>query len=332
MTDEIQIKDLLLRTIIGINEEERRARQDVLINIVLHADMRPAGASDAIEDAVNYRTITKRVISLVEGSQFYLVEKLAAEIAAICLDDTRVEFVSVRVEKPGALRFARSVGVEIRRTRADLEERTNNHTREAKRPNSHTREAKRLHRAFISLGSNIDSERNLREAVRRLASHCTLVAVSPVYETTPVGKTDQSNFLNAAALVETDLTAAELKTRILRVIEQDLGRVRTEDKNAPRTIDLDISLFGDEVIELEGRHIPDPEILKYPHIAVPLADLAPGQTHPETGQTLQGIAASLPVYSSEADNLPAGALVRRADVVLSSEPGDQIDHPPRRER
>jgi dihydroneopterin aldolase/D-erythro-7,8-dihydroneopterin triphosphate epimerase len=121
MTDQIQIKDLLLRTIIGINEEERRNRQDVLINIVLSADTRSAGASDDIKDAVNYRTITKRIIALVEGSQFYLVEKMAAEIAAICLDDPRVQRATVRVEKPGALRFARSVGVQIDRSRTDLE-------------------------------------------------------------------------------------------------------------------------------------------------------------------------------------------------------------------
>jgi len=121
MSDQILIKDLLLRTIIGINEAERRDRQDVLINIVLHADIRAAGASDDIEDAVNYRTISKQVIKRVEESSFNLVEKMAAEIAAICLQDPRVEAVDVRVEKPGALRFARSVGVEIHRTRADLE-------------------------------------------------------------------------------------------------------------------------------------------------------------------------------------------------------------------
>lgn len=121
MSDQIQIKDLLLRTIIGINEDERRNRQDALINIVLHADTRAAGTSDEIEDAVNYRTITKRVIKRVEESQFYLVEKMAAEIAAICLEDPRVEAVDVRVEKPGALRFARSVGVEVHRTRSELE-------------------------------------------------------------------------------------------------------------------------------------------------------------------------------------------------------------------
>jgi len=121
MSDQIRIQDLLLRTILGINEEERRNRQDVLINIVLHADTRAAGASDDIGDAVNYRTITKRVIDLVEASSFYLVERMAAAIAAVCLEDPRVEAVTVRVEKPGALRFTRSVGIEIHRTRSDLE-------------------------------------------------------------------------------------------------------------------------------------------------------------------------------------------------------------------
>ena len=83
MLDQIHIKDLLLRTIIGINEEERRNRQDVLINIVLFTDLRPAGVSDQIGDAVNYRTIAKEIIAMVEASSFFTVEKLAAEVAAI---------------------------------------------------------------------------------------------------------------------------------------------------------------------------------------------------------------------------------------------------------
>ena len=78
-----------------------------------------------------------------------------------------------------------------------------------------------MERVFIALGSNVNSEYNMREAVRRLSLRCRLLAVSPVYETAPVGKTDQPNFLNAAALIETDLTAAELKTRVLQVIEND---------------------------------------------------------------------------------------------------------------
>ena len=163
-----------------------------------------------------------------------------------------------------------------------------------------------MNRVFIALGSNVNSGHNMREAVRRLSSRCRLLAVSPVYETAPVGKTDQPNFLNAAALIETELTAAELKADVLQVIEQELGRVRMEDRNAPRTIDLDISLFNDEVFDMGQRHIPDPEILTYPHIAVPLADLAPHQHHPETGQTLKEIA----------QDLPTSGLVRRRDIVL----------------
>ena len=152
------------------------------------------------------------------------------------------------------------------------------------------KQVKRLNRVFVAIGSNIEPERNLKEAVRLLASRCTLLAVSPVYETKPVGKTDQPDFMNAAALIETELEAKELKTQVLQAIEQSLGRVRSADKNAPRTIDLDITLFNDEVFDLGHRHIPDPELLLYAHVAVPIADLAPEYVHPESGQTLREIA------------------------------------------
>ena len=116
-TDQIHIKDLLVRTIIGVNEEERRDKQDVLINITLYTD-HSAAASDDIADTVNYRTLTKQTIKLAENSQFFLVEKLALEIVDICLADPRVERAVVTVEKPGAVRFARSVGVTVDRARA----------------------------------------------------------------------------------------------------------------------------------------------------------------------------------------------------------------------
>lgn len=119
MPDQIQISDLLLRTIIGINDEEREKRQDVLINLTMQVDLREAGRSDDISDAVNYRTITKEIIDLIENSQFQLVEKMADEVAKICLKDERVQQTIVRIEKPGALRFARSVGVTVERTRED---------------------------------------------------------------------------------------------------------------------------------------------------------------------------------------------------------------------
>ncbi|MGE3313475.1 MAG: dihydroneopterin aldolase [Planctomycetaceae bacterium] len=120
MSDQILINDLFLRTIIGINDDERTDRQDVLVNLILDVDTRAAGRSDDINDAVNYRTIAKQVIELVETSRFFLVEHMADEIARVCLKDARVTRVRVRVEKPAALRFARSVGVSIERTRNDL--------------------------------------------------------------------------------------------------------------------------------------------------------------------------------------------------------------------
>jgi dihydroneopterin aldolase/D-erythro-7,8-dihydroneopterin triphosphate epimerase len=119
VSDQILIKDLFLRTIIGVNDEERSNRQDVLVNLVLDVDTRAAGRTDNIADAVNYRTIAKQVIDLVEGTHFFLVEKLAEEIAQLCLRDRRVQGVRVTIEKPAALRFARSVGVTIQRTRDD---------------------------------------------------------------------------------------------------------------------------------------------------------------------------------------------------------------------
>lgn len=121
MADRIVIKDLLVRGIVGINDDERINRQDVLINLTLETDMRAAARSDHIADAVNYRTLTKQVIDLVETSRFFLVEKMAEEIARICLADERVQRVCVQVEKPTALRFAGSVGVCIERSREDVD-------------------------------------------------------------------------------------------------------------------------------------------------------------------------------------------------------------------
>jgi dihydroneopterin aldolase/D-erythro-7,8-dihydroneopterin triphosphate epimerase len=113
--DYIHIKDLLVRCIIGVNEDERREKQDVVINVALGTDTHPAGRSDRLADAVDYRAIKKRIFSMVEGSHYSLVEALAERIAEVCLEDPRVEEVRVTVEKPSALRFARSVGVEIHR-------------------------------------------------------------------------------------------------------------------------------------------------------------------------------------------------------------------------
>ncbi len=118
--DQIYIKDLLVRGIIGINDWERKAAQDIVINITLTADLQASGESDDIADTANYRTITKKVIQHTETSARFTVEALAHDIARLCLEDPAVRRAKVRVEKPGALRFARSVGVEITREASDF--------------------------------------------------------------------------------------------------------------------------------------------------------------------------------------------------------------------
>ena len=113
--DRILISELGLRCIIGVNAEERREKQDVVINLVLFTDLRKPGKSDRFEDTVDYRAIKKQVVSMVEDSKFYLIEALAESIAQLCLEHPAITKVQVRVDKPGALRFAKSVAVEIER-------------------------------------------------------------------------------------------------------------------------------------------------------------------------------------------------------------------------
>jgi FolB domain-containing protein len=115
--DRIIISDLRSRCIVGVNPDERREKQDVTINLSIYGDFRKPGRSDRFEDAIDYRAIKKCVLNMVESSQHFLLEALAEAVADICLSARGVEKVVVRVDKPAALRFARSVAVEIARER-----------------------------------------------------------------------------------------------------------------------------------------------------------------------------------------------------------------------
>ncbi len=115
--DKIYIRDLSVRCIIGVNDEERRDKQDVTINATLYTDLKKAGQTDCLEDSVDYKNVKKDILSLVENSSFALIEKLAQGIADICLGHSKVQRADITVDKPGALRFTRSVAVEIIRTR-----------------------------------------------------------------------------------------------------------------------------------------------------------------------------------------------------------------------
>jgi FolB domain-containing protein len=117
--DRIFVRDLVCRCIVGINDDERVKKQEVRINLVLEADLRRAAGTDSIGDTVDYKDLKVAVLEMVEASQYYLIEHLADRIAAICLEPPMVRRATVTVDKPGALRFAESVAVELTRERGD---------------------------------------------------------------------------------------------------------------------------------------------------------------------------------------------------------------------
>ncbi|HEY3325277.1 MAG TPA: 2-amino-4-hydroxy-6-hydroxymethyldihydropteridine diphosphokinase [Planctomycetota bacterium] len=151
--------------------------------------------------------------------------------------------------------------------------------------------------AFIAVGSNIEPERNICEALRRLKDRVRVVGVSPFYRTLAVGSDGKidvhaSAFVNGVFEIETELTARELKDGVLGPIETALGRTRTADKFAARTIDLDLVLYGDVVSGEPDLRLPHPDIRRRAFVAVPLAEIAPELVLPDTGEKLGGLAIS----------------------------------------
>lgn len=145
-------------------------------------------------------------------------------------------------------------------------------------------------RVLIAFGSNVAPEANVPQALDLLAEQVRVTGVSTVYRTEPLGHPEQDPFLNGALAVETELSARVLKFEVLRGIERKLGRVRTADRYAARTIDLDIALYADLVLDEPDLRIPDPDIRKRAFVAIPLAELAPETILPGTDESLAFIA------------------------------------------
>ncbi len=141
-----------------------------------------------------------------------------------------------------------------------------------------------MFKVYLSLGSNIEPEIHIPLALKRLKDTLTVSAHSAAYRSPPAGS-DGPGFLNAVALIQTDLNPETLKRDFLRPLEAELGRIRTEDKNAPRPIDIDILLHNDNLYE--------EDLWKQAYLAVPLAEIYPEYKNPHTGQTIQEIASAL---------------------------------------
>ena len=154
-------------------------------------------------------------------------------------------------------------------------------------------------RVFIAFGSNIEPEKNIRQALQLLKRALRLQQISTVYRTPPLLHPEQPPFYNGVLLAETDLPPAELKHAVLQPIEAELGRRRSEDKFAPRTIDLDLLLYNDLVIETPDLIVPDPEITRRPFLARPLAELVPDLLLPGTQQPIAVVAADFAHHALE---------------------------------
>lgn len=148
--------------------------------------------------------------------------------------------------------------------------------------------------ALIAIGSNVAPEANVPSALVLLRNICPIVSVSNFYWSEPLGPAGQPRFLNGACRIRTRIPARTLKFDVLRGIEAELGRLRTEDRYAPREVDFDIALYGNTIANEAGLQIPDPDIRLRPFLAIPLAEIAPDWVVPGIGAMLRDIAAGLP--------------------------------------
>ena len=149
-------------------------------------------------------------------------------------------------------------------------------------------------RAFIGIGSNIAPEKNIRAALRLLATSASIKSISTFYREPAIDRPSEPDFYNGVVAIDTDLPPMTLKLKLLRKIEAALGRRRSADKYASRTIDLDLLVYGDLVVSSKQLTLPDPDILTRAFVAVPLCEIAPELLLPGLGVPICEVAERLP--------------------------------------
>jgi dihydroneopterin aldolase/2-amino-4-hydroxy-6-hydroxymethyldihydropteridine diphosphokinase len=281
-TDRIELRGLRVWGRHGVLDSERRDGQEFLIDAVLGVDIRPAAAADDLSQTVDYATLSERLASIVAGEPVRLIETLAERLARACLAEPAVRQVELTVHKPHAPigRPFGDVAVTIFRERRC--------------------------RVVLALGSNLgDRLGALQRAVDELAATpgLDISAVSPVYETAPVGGPEQPDYLNAVVLAEASRPAGELLRRA-QEIETAAQRTR-EVRWGPRTLDIDMIVYGDEVSGDPRLTLPHPRAHERGFVLAPWHDVDPAAGVPGHG-TVAGLLAALPRHGVR----------RRDDVVL----------------
>jgi dihydroneopterin aldolase/2-amino-4-hydroxy-6-hydroxymethyldihydropteridine diphosphokinase len=281
-TDRIEVRGLRVRGRHGVLDAERRNGQEFLIDAVLAVDTRPAAASDDLSLTVDYGGLSERLAAIVAGEPVNLIETLAERLAQACLAEPAVRQAEITVHKPNApisLPFG-DVLVTICRERPV--------------------------RVVIALGSNLgDRLKELQGAVDALAATpgLAITAVSPVYETAPVGGPEQPDYLNAVVVAETSWPATDLLGRA-HAIEAAAQRTRAE-RWGPRTLDVDIIVYGEEVSGDPVLTLPHPRAQERAFVLAPWHDADPGAILPGRGRVAALLAA-----------VGGGGVQRRDDMML----------------
>lgn len=255
--DQIEIRGLRVMTVVGALPHEREAAQPVLIDLLLTVDLRQAGRSDALSATVDYAAVSERVAEAARAARDVLLERLAERLAAVALGFDRVVAVEVALAKlrPALAEDLASTAVRIRRWQGEA-----------------VPDEPEEHEAIVALGSNLgDRAAQLRLALRRLGG---VRRQSQVFETDPVGgPAGQGPFFNMVAAVETVLDPFAFLRR-LQAIEAQAGRERGE-RDAPRTLDLDLLFYDDLAIQGPGITVPHPRLAERRFVLAPLAEVAP---------------------------------------------------------
>lgn len=262
--DEIRIENLEFFANHGVYPEENRLGQKFVISADLYVDTREAGKTDELDKSVNYGEVSLTIQRYLKGHTFKLIEAAAEGLAEeLFASYPLIGGMRLEIQKPWAPVGLplRTVSVEIRRSR---------------------------HRAYIALGSNMgDKEAYLDNAVDRLRAlpGCAVKRVSGWIVTKPYGVTEQAEFLNGVLELETLFTPQEL-LRELHVIEADAHRERLL-RWGPRTLDLDILLYDNEVIDTEELHIPHIDMQNRYFVLEPMNQIAPWVRHPVLNKTIE---------------------------------------------
>lgn len=264
----IFMRGLKTKCIIGIFDWERKKKQTILVDFKFPSDISKAAKSDRIEDTEDYKSIAKLVLKFTAESTFFLIETLSEKIAEVILKHIRSEWVQVTVSKPGAVRFSENVGIQITRYRKDIE---------------HQKTIRTV--AYLSIGSNIKRRHSIEQALILLKETFGTVTRSSIYESSAIGNDESPNFWNLMVKIETRLSPAKLKLKLLQ-IEKKIGRTKSQNKFEPRVIDIDIVFYGSKIIKQNKLCVPHLDSAHAHYMLIPMVQLDANFIHPKTKKTI----------------------------------------------